>query len=324
MGNSQKINTVISLKKKRAYLRVFANSKEAIVIVDVSGSFVYVNSSSLELYQASSELELSMHKFLNLSAVNQPQLGVSSEQAEIKIINTVLNEPNQTTDFDWVLKTIKKKEICVHIWATLVDLAGDITLKFIIRPTINFLDPKVMKSQEIKFSTPQLLNIDENDLSSTDHFSSTENQTNQNPQKQILISLEDQDLEDTLENKIDEIKMTVRSSDDPDIELRIVKVLNSLHNLSTNWLSSKNTEIQKLSEKIQIERQSFRKKYQQLESHLQRRLDGYETERDVKKNVVSENKELKEKFHFLIKLIRDQFQVTEKLYSFYRSDLSTI
>eukprot|EP01156_Anaeramoeba_ignava_P023450 Anaeramoba_ignava/c21556_g4_i1.p1 GENE.c21556_g4_i1~~c21556_g4_i1.p1 ORF type:complete len:121 (-),score=41.35 c21556_g4_i1:182-544(-) len=116
--------------------------------------------------------------------------------------------------------------------------------------------------------------------------------------------------------------MSVRSSEDPELELKVVNYLNRIHNLCFNWISNKNLEIQNLSEKIQVERQSFRKKYQQLESHLQRRLDGYETERDVKKNVSNENQELKEKLDNLTQIIQEQFQVTEKLYKFYRDDLS--
>ncbi|KAJ5078054.1 hypothetical protein M0811_05311 [Anaeramoeba ignava] len=324
MGNVQNVQKVISSKKKKSFINLMTKTVEAIAIVDVSGKFIFVNQALIDLYQGASEFVFLHKKFLDLSAPTQPQFGIKAEQAEIRVINAILGTLNQTNDFDWVISTFKKKEICVHIWATLIDLAGDISLKFVIRPTINFLDPRIRKNSDLKLSSPQILNIDENDLSSNEINSSNSDlkQTTQPSDKPVLISIEDQDLEDTIDTQIDEIKMSVRSSEDPELELKVVNYLNRIHNLCFNWISNKNLEIQNLSEKIQVERQSFRKKYQQLESHLQRRLDGYETERDVKKNVSNENQELKEKLDNLTQIIQEQFQVTEKLYKFYRDDLS--
>ncbi|KAJ5075201.1 hypothetical protein M0811_07554 [Anaeramoeba ignava] len=334
MGIKHSISTVISSRKKKSFLKLLGFSIESIILVNNSDKILYANSVAENFFCDSTKKSLTHFKFSEISNQNQFQMNKSFQEAQIEIIDKIIKANDQAYDFDWVMKTISGKELLVHIWATLIDFGGEICVQQIIRKTPNFkktetsqksetsqeknsesnLDSNSEKSGIISKNNP-FNQIDVSNLSSTDKTSTSSQVTPViNIRNPTFLSVEDQEFEEDLENKIDTTKMKIRSFDDPEIELKIVDALNSIQKLSLEWISSKNLFLQDISDRIQSERQKFRQKYNQLESQLQRRLGGFEAEKEVKNSVVKKNEKLKKQLDSISEIIKEQSPITQKLY----------
>ncbi|KAJ5076205.1 a-type inclusion protein [Anaeramoeba ignava] len=99
-----------------------------------------------------------------------------------------------------------------------------------------------------------------------------------------IILFDNDENEVQLQNRIDKIKSTVRSHDNPVLEKTVVEELNEIKKIFSNSTQTFQKQISQLAEKLQKERNQNQEKYSQLESHLQKSLaktqeaqNGYET-----------------------------------------------
>eukprot|EP01156_Anaeramoeba_ignava_P023965 Anaeramoba_ignava/c21849_g1_i3.p1 GENE.c21849_g1_i3~~c21849_g1_i3.p1 ORF type:complete len:359 (+),score=164.15 c21849_g1_i3:67-1143(+) len=99
-----------------------------------------------------------------------------------------------------------------------------------------------------------------------------------------IILFDNDENEVQLQNRIDKIKSTVRSHDNPVLEKTVVQELNEIKKIFNESSQTLQKQISQLAEKLQKERNQNQEKYSQLESHLQKSLskaqeaqNGYET-----------------------------------------------
>ncbi|KAJ5079801.1 hypothetical protein M0811_04114 [Anaeramoeba ignava] len=84
-----------------------------------------------------------------------------------------------------------------------------------------------------------------------------------------------------------------------------------------NFSKNKELQIQALVEKLRSEKEKQKKRYQELESHLQRRMSDIDSfqETNKEKSILDENAILKKKFSDLADLLKQQEQLTISIWN---------
>ncbi|KAJ3426186.1 hypothetical protein M0812_28636 [Anaeramoeba flamelloides] len=104
---------------------------------------------------------------------------------------------------------------------------------------------------------------------------------------------------------ISKIENKVENSESPSLKRQIDEKLQQVFNVFYEAINSRDEQIKKLNEKLKVERKNHKKKFEKLESHLQRRLTGLQSEKETKKQMMEENltfrRNLKEVDDFILK-----------------------
>ncbi|KAJ3446518.1 hypothetical protein M0812_08328 [Anaeramoeba flamelloides] len=104
---------------------------------------------------------------------------------------------------------------------------------------------------------------------------------------------------------ISKIENKVENSESSSLKNQIDEKLEQVFNIFSEAINSRDEQIKKLNEKLKVERKNHKKKFEKLESHLQRRLTGLQSEKETKKQMMEENltfrRNLKEVEDFILK-----------------------
>ncbi|KAJ6232694.1 hypothetical protein M0813_04499 [Anaeramoeba flamelloides] len=133
------------------------------------------------------------------------------------------------------------------------------------------------------------------------------------------IFLSDGETEENFDDEITSMKESVRSLSNTKFEQKIIDKINLIEVLFENALETKNAEILYSIECLKNERAIQRRKYNELETLLQRRLTGLETEKMTMKNMSCHFSVLDQKKKLSTKLLKQYLEINDKIMKIFSS-----
>ncbi|KAJ3429012.1 hypothetical protein M0812_24351 [Anaeramoeba flamelloides] len=88
---------------------------------------------------------------------------------------------------------------------------------------------------------------------------------------------------------IEKIEYKIENSESNHLKKKIDNCLKGLYDIFCEAIEARDKQINNLTEKIKSEKKKHNKKFENLESHLQRRLTGLQSEKETKKQMMEEN-----------------------------------
>ncbi|KAJ6255723.1 hypothetical protein M0813_11110 [Anaeramoeba flamelloides] len=336
MGN---VNGSRQLSKKswRRYRKMIEKSKEAILLIDDQTNFTFINKKALEMLNAKNKNRKKLDlKPQDISPQRQEHLGISSDLAAKEIMTNVYKSKTGAVDFIWNHKKITGELFYVHVYLTMITVEGKANCQVIWRPVSGPND-----SQKSKTSIdPKYLNIEvkssdvtsenaldetlsnnsdfnfENTLSQTTSFSTstkTKKQDVSTVNSNIPMELGELDIDTEFSNFQDSIKNIIRSTNDSIAEKKIIEQFKLFEQAFYDSLEIRDNYIKSLSEKNQKSKLNFKKKYRQLENHLQNKLLQAEKEKKKVTELEERNKKLLKRMEKYEKNLPRQKKLAKKL-----------
>ncbi|KAJ3441827.1 hypothetical protein M0812_13845 [Anaeramoeba flamelloides] len=127
------------------------------------------------------------------------------------------------------------------------------------------------------------------------------------------IFLSDGEAEEDFDDEITSMKDSTRSLSNSKFEQKIIDKINLIEVLFENTLETKNSEILNAIECLKKERNIQRRKYDELETLLQRRLTGLETEKTTMKSMSFNFSVLDQKKKLSKKLLKQYCVINDKI-----------
>ncbi|KAJ3425178.1 selenoprotein w [Anaeramoeba flamelloides] len=129
--------------------------------------------------------------------------------------------------------------------------------------------------------------------------------------KHHILTFDDYDTKMT--DKLEKIKTIIWDSDDFSLENEVIQDLNDVYEVFKSAITYRDSRVAQLNKTLNEDRKKNKKKYQELESHLQRRLIGLKGEQELKQSLQSENNFFQKNFNEMNKLVRIQKNALKKM-----------
>ncbi|KAJ6250461.1 bromo adjacent homology domain-containing 1 protein [Anaeramoeba flamelloides] len=121
------------------------------------------------------------------------------------------------------------------------------------------------------------------------------------------------DYDTKMTDKLEKIKTIIWDSDDFSLENEVIQDLNDVYEVFKSAITYRDSRVAQLNKTLNEDRKKNKKKYQELESHLQRRLIGLKGEQELKQSLQSENNFFQKNFNEMNKLVRIQKNALKKM-----------
>ncbi|KAJ6253454.1 hypothetical protein M0813_13425 [Anaeramoeba flamelloides] len=349
MGNTTDLPSYppSSLKK---HFKSLERHKDPILVFDSNQEIIFANRLSLKLFK-SKKNKLFHSSLYQISTDFQPHQQKETPQAIVQEINGFGNEGPKS--FQWYFKTSQSKEFMCSIYLNLFRSDGKLLCTAFLRNiqsnkvTKNTnknsnenrrLDQKTLESNESlmdllsipKKTTNINSNSNQNKVKKSasspslkivkTSFNTTTNNSMQKKrvarnttkeEKHHLLSFDDYDTKMT--DILEGIKTIIRDSDDFSLENEVTQDLNEIYKVFKSAIVYRDSRVTKLNETIVEDRKTHKKKYQELESHLQRRLVGLKGEQELKESLQAENDFFQKNFNEMKRLMRIQQKALKKM-----------
>ncbi|KAJ5072210.1 hypothetical protein M0811_09590 [Anaeramoeba ignava] len=309
MGNDL-VSKKISKKGNKKYFKSIQESKEAVLIIDHLTLINQVNPSFIKLSGYPNDTQIIGKRISEISAAQQPHLGLRSDLAVLSVLKKILNSVSGTYQTPWFFKFPhqEKTEIIYTVWITLFSLNNKQFAQLILRKNETTTE-KTAKKEDHQPS-PVISLLDTHSGTTTD---STEDEDTQEADKRFEEQNQEEP-EEVLNQHIELIQQKLELVKDPANQEKIRNHLKEVFDSMFDAFHYKNEQISKIKDRLDRERAEHQKKYEKLEQHLQRRLGGIKTEKNVKKTVLDENQIIKNKLTRLLLVLDRQSEVTKELY----------
>ncbi|KAJ6253070.1 hypothetical protein M0813_13567 [Anaeramoeba flamelloides] len=126
-------------------------------------------------------------------------------------------------------------------------------------------------------------------------------------------NLEDECYEDKFQFEVNAIKKLVTQVDQNEFSQIFLQHLEKVIKIYTELVEKKNAKIEKFDNKLKIERKKYKSKYDGLQSHLQRRMDGLENNKNDKTKLMKKSLGLKSRVNKYTQLMRKHQIYIDKL-----------
>ncbi|KAJ5071136.1 hypothetical protein M0811_10620 [Anaeramoeba ignava] len=310
MGNSKSAK-IIKRKETETYLKSIREAKEAMILISLEDHFcIEVNDSCAKLLGLTCREEL-VNKIVdpNFSAPFQPQLNKPLKEAIEEQTQRILKNTTANIDFYWLHKNTQNQDVWVHLYVTIIQLKGKICFQCVSIPILNPLENEIIETpldQSLYLVNPQFIGKSESDSSpkekdsleedeskSTTEFSDLESQAEQiisSPKKyqsayNIFLILNDE-FEMKLDYIINKIKFHIRIHQNPKLEKEIIDELNKIKLIFEKCDEINQNHISKLVDKLGIEREKHKARYNELECHFQKNIEKSK-KRELEFNLVN-------------------------------------
>ncbi|KAJ5071138.1 hypothetical protein M0811_10622 [Anaeramoeba ignava] len=310
MGSSK--SKIIKKKEIKSYLKTIREAKEAMTLVTSENTVLEANDLYAKLFGLKSREDI-VNKPLNMKllAPFQPQLNKPLNEAMEELNKTILKDTTGSVDFYWLQKDIKNEDVWVHVYLTFVKIKGKMCFQCIVRKILNPLENEIKEKpldQSLYLVNPRFIGLNESESSqkekdsfiddskSTTDFSDLEakietdsttfttsnsttrskTSTTKTQSTSNILLLDSDEFEMRLDDKIDTIKSIIRANENPKLEKKVIDELNEIKSIFEECNKSNQTQISKLADRLKIERERNKDKYNELESHLQKNLEKSE------------------------------------------------
>ncbi|KAJ3432095.1 hypothetical protein M0812_21025 [Anaeramoeba flamelloides] len=302
MGN---VNGSRQLSKKswKRYCKMIEKSNEAILLIDDKTNFTFINKKALEILNAKNQNRKKLDiKPQDISPQRQEHLGIASDVAAKEIMKNIYESKTGSVDFIWNHKKITGELFYVHVYLTMITVEGKANCQVIWRlvsgpndseDNKTSIDPKYLNI-EVRSSEGTSENILDETISNHSDFNfessvskstsetrsrKSKHQDRSNMISSIPLELGDLDIDNEFSNFQDKIKNIIRSTNNSLAEKKIIEQFKSFEETFYQSLQLRDNYIKVLSEKNQKMKIDFKKKYRQLENHLQNKLIQAEKEK---------------------------------------------
>ncbi|KAJ6253550.1 hypothetical protein M0813_12963 [Anaeramoeba flamelloides] len=279
---------ILSKKQTKKFYSKLDKVHSPVAIVKTDFSILYTNKALNELF-GSPKNELLNQKLYNLSPSLQAHNNLKTTTHLLNIFSPMKNGKSNDVSYVCLQKTIDKLEFYAFVYATKKILNLEHCYQLVFKKTDNPNKENMSDLSSIKIS------LDE---------TTTEGETDS--------QFEEDNIEEKFSKEIETIKQIINQTSDETFKNNFMKHLENSINIFDELVNKKNEKIDHFNEKLKSERKKYKTKYENLESHLQRRMDGLESEKNTKKGLMRKNMQLRNQVNKLTKLMENQ-QETSKL-----------
>ncbi|KAJ3431390.1 kinetochore protein ndc80 [Anaeramoeba flamelloides] len=286
--------------------------KDALVIITKNLKIVHFNSGFQKLFN-SSKSNITNSYFDKFLPEFQLQYQSKSVDFLKQTFTKVIDEKQTISNYQAMHITADGYEFWALVYISVIQIEEKLSFQLILKQTNNKLNS----------STNSLPNVDsqllEGNLSTSGSdfsFSSpTFSPRNEPPilKKKINISISDDEVEDEMDDIISSIKFLTRSFNDSDMEQSIIGKMNKLTNSIDYLIQQKNEKITNLINEIKNDRLKHKKKYDQLEESLSRRITGVQNIKSQTKKSKNEYELMVSKMNEFIKLFESHQEIVKKM-----------
>ncbi|KAJ3445171.1 hypothetical protein M0812_11036 [Anaeramoeba flamelloides] len=338
MGNAN-THTTLSQTSWRKYKKMISKSKEAILLIDDKTNFTFVNRAALTMLNIKKAKDIKITPAL-ISPLRQEHLGVDSKSGSEAVVKRVYESKNGKIDFVWQHQKITGELFYVRVYLTLVKVENKINCQTIWRK----VDGPNDTNSSMGSIDPRFVDIDVSAFDSEYDKSSITKSNNSNKEKSsrkvkegistkkpneseiksytsdFIIDVDQVDIDEEFVNFQDNVKNIVRSTNDSNAEKKIIQEFIDFEKVFYQSIESRDKYIKSLSEKNRKSKGDSRRKYRDLETHLQETLKKYTKEKEVREKIELENRKMKKKLEEVKTIFRKQKKMTKKITSIFENE----
>ncbi|KAJ6233635.1 hypothetical protein M0813_29943 [Anaeramoeba flamelloides] len=333
MGNSQNQHVIKKRHVKKYYKKILA-SKEGISLFDFE-TFMPINFNDEYLrvlgWENKRKLLLKADPKL-LSMPYQPFYKCGVEEALQLVSKACMSSEKGTMTLAWDVKSHEGEKIGLWVYITLIKLGKKNVGQAIYkrRAKQEQVEEELQKEKPL-YMDPNLLKMDFQDNSNESEStsiptdkesfskggsSSNMKKDNSKESKQSSFNNNSEQMEN-IQNEVDDLshklKNMIRSLSEPQKEKEMVDDLNRLVTLFEIVTQDRDKKLMEFQIRMKNDREKAKKKYKQLEEHLNKRLSTMENVKDTKNKLFMGNKKQKQMISKVYNLLNEQQRNTNDL-----------
>ncbi|KAJ3447010.1 hypothetical protein M0812_07814 [Anaeramoeba flamelloides] len=329
MGNVNSHKT-LSKSSWRKYKKMISKSKEAILLIDDKTNFTFINRAALRMLNIKKNKKVNITPAM-ISPLRQEHLGVDSKSGSEAVVKRVYESKTGKIDFIWQHQTITGELFYVRVYLTILKVEDQINCQVMWRPVSDPNDEKTDGSIDPRFvnidvsesengsesqSKTSTLGMESFSTQTNQNISSKMNNTTTNTQRtEILLDVGEIDIDDEFLNFQDKAKNIVRSTNNSTAEKKIIEEFQKFEKIFYQALESRDVYIKKILEKSHTAKSESRKKYRELENHLQKILGDFKIEKQQREESEKQNQKMKLQLKEVKSALVKQKKIFKKLTS---------
>ncbi|KAJ5071137.1 hypothetical protein M0811_10621 [Anaeramoeba ignava] len=288
MGNS-KSSKIIKRKETETYLKSIREAKEPAMVIVVENHFcIEANDLYAKLLGLKSRKDI-INKPIdpNFSAPFQPQFNKPTNEAIQELSEKLLKDTTGSIDFYWLSKNIKNEDVWIHLYITPIKIKGKQGFQCISRPILNPLENEIRETpldQSLYLVNPQFIAMNESESSQKEKNFFADESKSTTDFSDLEAKIETDSTTFTTSNSTTRSKTTrsTTKTKNPNqllifyFLIKVIDELNEIKSIFEECNKSNQTQISKLADRLKIERERNKDKYNELESHLQKNLEKSE------------------------------------------------
>ncbi|KAJ6243142.1 a-type inclusion protein [Anaeramoeba flamelloides] len=228
------------------------------------------------------------YKLFDLSPAFQKHYNLGTKEYITKQFESIMSQKQSRVNYPCLQKTFDKLEFWSIVYVTTIQLNFEPCYQCIFKKTDEPKDENI---------TDFTLTID---LGAT----TTETETDYQ---------EGECYEDKFQFETHEIKKIIRKINKKEFTESFLNHLEKMIKIYNELVEKKNEKIQNSNQKLKNERKKYKAKYDNLESHLQRRMDRLETNKNSKNKLMKKSMGLRNKVNKYTKLMQNHQKNIEKI-----------
>ncbi|KAJ6247904.1 hypothetical protein M0813_18205 [Anaeramoeba flamelloides] len=328
MGNANSHKT-LTKSSWRKYKKMVSKSKDAILICDDKTNITFINRAGLKMFKIKKNKKVNITPAM-ISPLRQAHLGVDSKSGSEAVVKRVYESKTGKIDFIWHHQTITGELFYVRVYLTILKVDDQIYCQGLLKSVSGPNDEKTDGSID-----PRFVNIDVSESENgsetqsktstlgMDSFSSPINQKisskNENTttiqSTEILLELGEIDIDEEFLNFQDKAKNIVRSTNNSTAEKKIIEEFQKFEKIFYQALESRDVYIKKILDKSRKSKSESRRKYRELENHLQKTLGDFKIEKHQREESEKQNQRMKSQLKEVKYALVKQKKIFKKLTS---------
>ncbi|KAJ6227718.1 hypothetical protein M0813_09621 [Anaeramoeba flamelloides] len=298
-------------KNFQKHLKKLKKSTHANAIFDQTFQFVHLNSGFVKCFRTTKSV-LKGKTIFNLLQETQSlhqTKGFDFLQNKLKELK---NQESGKIAFVCEFQTIDNFRFWANVNFFLLKVGGNQLYQILLNKIDN---PENLNSNNINSLNNNFLTEGYSSEGGSSSLSSSK-QRRESFKKSAKIStifLSDGEAEEDFDDEVTFLKNAVRSLSNSKYEQNLIEKLNKIEVIFENTLETKNIEILNAIDYLKKERTIQRQKYDELETLLQRRLTGLETEKTTMKSMSSDYSILDQKKQISTKLLKQYCKINNQI-----------
>ncbi|KAJ6226168.1 hypothetical protein M0813_01137 [Anaeramoeba flamelloides] len=274
-------------KQTKKFLKKLEKITSPVAILKTDYSLSFMNKACSHLFGLT-KTTMKNYKLFDLSPAFQKHFKQETKQYITKQLEPLVSGKKSNANYPCLQKTFDKLEFWSIVYVTPVRLNFEPCYQCIFKKT----------------DEPQDENI--SDFSLTIDLGATTTETETDYQ-------EDDCYEDKFQFETDSIKKIIGQTNNKEFSESFLSHLENLIKIYNELVEKKNTKIENFNQKLKVERKKYKSKYDNLESHLQRRMDGLENNKNTKNKLMKKSMGLRNKVNKYTKLMENHQKTIEKI-----------
>ncbi|KAJ6242072.1 galactose-binding domain-like [Anaeramoeba flamelloides] len=279
--------TNFNQKQSKKLFKKLEKISSSVIILKSDFSILFANKLSVQLFGANKS-NLKNYKIFDLSPDFQKHFNLETKVHVTNAFEPIKSGKKISVYYSCLQKTLDKLEFWSSVYVTLIRINFE--------PCFQCIFKKTDGPSEENSSEPSL----KLDLGTI----TTETETDY---------LEDECYEDKFHFEVEAIKKLIAQVDKKEFSETFLPHLEKVIKIYTGLVEKKNAKIENFNDKLKTERKKYKSKYEGLQSHLQRRMDGLENNKNDKTKLMKKSLSLKSSVNKYTQLMRKHQIYIDKL-----------